>query len=485
MPEYPAFVGGSYVAKSPIAANARTVNFYCERQDVGGGAPTDVLYPTPGVTLLDTAVASPGRAHFAQAGREFAVIGPTFYEINSTGTLTSRGTVAIDSNPATICSSGDSGGELFITSGNNGYIFTLASNTFALVRTGATTMGDYLDGFFLALDAATSTLYLSNLNDGTTWDPTQYAQRSIAPDPWIAMKVWDRYIWLFGSETSEIWYDAGTAPFPFAPHPSGLVEMGCAAPFSPEIVAGAIMFLARNAEGTGSVMRAAGFTPEDVSTFPIHVALESYSTISSAVGDAYELDGHSFYILTFADEITWAYDATVGPLPAAMRWTERGTWIAEDNQFVAWRPLYHAFCFGQHRMLDRNSGALYQLDANIYTDVDSRPIVRLRRPPAIPATDARLFVSEFEVGLESGLGLQSGQGSNPQMSLRISTNGGKTWGAERDRSAGAVGQYSTRVFWTRCGSARRGDAWQPEIVVSDPIPWRITGANFRPSVQAR
>lgn len=478
MPPYPGFVGGSYVAQSPIAANARTMNLYCERQEIEGTtAPQDVFYPIPGVTTLDTAVVSPGRAHFAQDGREFVVIGPTLYEVSSVGTLTSRGTVALDGNPATMCSSGDAGDELFITSGNNGYTLTLSSNVFATVRTGATTMGDYLDGFFLALDAATSTLYISELNDGSTWDPTQYAQRSIAADAWVSMKVSARYIWLFGSETSEIWYDAGTAPFPFAPHPSGLVQMGCAAAFSPTVVGGGIMWLAQTKEGTGSVVRAEGFAPDDVSTFPIHVALEAYSDIDAGIGDTYEALGHVFYILTFPASGTWCYDATTRmPLTNGQRWTERGTWISEDNEFVAWRPLYHAFAFGEHRMLDRSTGAVYRLTNDVAVDVDSRPLRRLRRPPSLPAANGRVRVSEFSVQLEAGLGTQTGQGSDPMMALRTSRNGGKTWGSERLRSAGRVGQYLKRTKWTRCGSAPPGGAWQPEIVMTDPIPWRITGA---------
>ncbi|HYE88055.1 MAG TPA: hypothetical protein VEA16_16950, partial [Vicinamibacterales bacterium] len=201
--DYPGFCGGSYVSQSPIAANERTVNFYVERLELPTGKSRDVLYPSPGVESLATASTTGGRAHFAQDGREFCVIGPTFYEVSSAGALTSRGTVTVDQYPATICSNGDGGDQIFVTSGNNGYIFDLGTNTFSQVRTGGTRMGAQLDGFFLALDADTSTLYISDANDGTTWDPTQFIQRSSQPDPWIALKVWDRYIWLFGTETSE------------------------------------------------------------------------------------------------------------------------------------------------------------------------------------------------------------------------------------------------------------------------------------------
>lgn len=67
-------------------------------------------------------------------------------------------------------------------------------------------------------------------------------------------------------------------------------------------------------------------------------------------------------------------------------------------------------------------------------------------------------------------------GTDPQVMLRTSNDGGRTYVSERWRSAGKTGEYTRRVRWTRCGSARRRVY---EVIVSDPIPWRITGAYLR------
>lgn len=475
--QYPFFCGGSYIAQSPIADGERTVNWYVERLEVPGATTPITLEPTPGVTTIGTASSTQGRGHFAEGGREFAVIGTTLYEISVTGALTSRGTVAVDAHPATICTNGDGGDQLFVTSGNNGYILNLSTNVFTQVRTGGTAQGDAIDGYFLALDADTSTLYISDLLNGLTWDPTQFAQRTIASDPWIALKKLDRFVWLFGTATSEVWYNAGTFPFPFTPHPSGLVDYGTAAAFSPEVVNGTLLWLGATPDGHGQVLRASGFTPEVVGSLALHAAFEMYATLSDAIGDTYQELGHTFYLLTFPTAGgTWAYDATTPlELPQAMRWAERGTWISEANRYEAWRPLYHAFAFGEHRMLDRSTGDVYRMDATLGLDADGRPIRRLRRAPGLWAENNRLFVSVFEVHLEPGLGLSSGQGSDPQVAFRHSGNGGKTWSSERLRSAGKMGEYDVRPRWTRCGS---GPHWVPEIVVSDPTPFRILGASF-------
>jgi len=472
---YQGFIGGCNESQAGTADGERTVNWYVEPMESQAATTQAALYPTPGVEVLSTGTSNPGRAHFFQSGREFAVIGTKFYEINGAGALTSRGTVAVDSNPATICSNGDGGGELFITSGGNGYIFTLASNTLSTVAAlnGIATMGDFMEGYFLALDAATSTLYISNLFDGTTWDTgTDYAQRSVGSDPWVAMKVLGRYVWLMGSKTMEAWYNSGDT-FPLSFHPSGFAEYGCLAPFS--VATGsdqALYWLGATDYGDGFVCRVRGFVPEVVSTFAVQTKINSYANPADAQGYVYSDLGHTWYVLNFVDDnATWALDTALAPHPNA--WCERGTWISEENRWASWRPRWYARAFGEHRCLDAVTGAVYRISSSLTTDVDGREIRRFRRGPIIENENKRLFHSSFELDLENGLGTQTGQGSDPMVMMRFSDDGGKTWGSERQRSAGAVGKYGNRARWLRLGSARRRCY---EVSVSDPIPWRLTGA---------
>lgn len=468
MARYPNAIGGSYTSESLIVDQERTVNWYIERTESPGAKAKAVLYPAPGVeSFVDTGGLN-GRGMFAMDSRCFAVVGASLFEITSLAASTSRGTVATDLNPATMSTNGDGGGQLFITSGDNGYILDLTTNTFTTERTGATSQGGMLDGYFLALDSATSTLYLSDLLDGTTWDPTQYAQRTIAPDPWIAMAVNYREIWLFGSETSEVWVNVGTFPFPFAPHPSGLVPYGCAAPFSVKNVAGTLIWLTRTANGAGQVVAASGLTPTVISTHALQTAIADYVTIDDAIGDTFSMLGHTFYVLTFPTaKHTWVYDTST------RLWCEFLTWVPANNEYIAWRPLFHSYAFQKHLILDRSSGVVYELSHEFTTDVDGHYIRRLRKFPGLSNEMKRTFYDRFQLYLEAGLGLSSGQGSNPQVMMRVSNDGGKTWGPERSRSAGEEGQYKLRVLWERCGSARDRVF---EISVTDPIPWRIVDA---------
>ena len=220
---YPGFISGSYELQSPLADMERTVNWYPEQiasPAVPWGA---ALFPTPGQDEFLTVGTVNTRALFAMNDRVHAVVGGALYELFAGATSTSRGTMLQDPNPASIASNGDAGGELLIASGTNGYLLNLSTSAFSTVLTGDCTMVGMLDGYFLAFNTATSKFRISDLNDGTTWDATQYAQRSIAPDPWRAMVVdGSRQIWLIGEQTGEVWYDSGASPFPFEPVPGAV-----------------------------------------------------------------------------------------------------------------------------------------------------------------------------------------------------------------------------------------------------------------------
>lgn len=98
---------------------------------------------------------------------------------------------------------------------------------------------------------------------------------------------------------------------------------------------------------------------------------------------------------------------------------------------------------------------------------------RQRRAPYLSQEDAWLFHTRFELSFEAGTGLVSGQGSDPQLMLRWSDNGGHTWSDEHWTAAGKIGQYRRRAIWRRLGRSRKR---LYEVTMSDPVKWSIVGA---------
>ncbi len=486
MPPYPGFIGPSYVSQSPISDCEDLINWYVEVMESEGAKNRMALYPTPGLSEVASSSLSPVRAMFAQNGRCFVVIGYGFFELESNWVLTQRGTITADTNPATICSSGVAGNELFITSGGSGYIYDLTADTLSSAIAGlSVSMGAYLDGYFIALDTTNQRVRISAYLDGTTWDATQYRVRSLAGDNWVSMTVVHREIWLFGNQTYEIWYNAGTSPFPFAPIQGQAYNQGNYAPYSMSQVGESVAWLSANSQGQGVVMLSDQYAPRRISNHAVEFSIQAFARAGTDVTDAtaftYQEDGHIFYCLSFdTANITWAYDHTASTMLGYPVWHKRGTWatdaLAHPARFDAWAPKFYCNAFGYNLVGDRSSGTVYKMGINLYSDRDSLAIRRVRRAPHVNQDKRVLVYSEFELDLETGVGLSSGQGSDPTVMMRYSDDGGRSWSNEMWASAGAIGVYSTRVQFTQLGSARDRVF---EVAVSDPVPWRITNAYLR------
>lgn len=464
---FPAFIAGAYQGANPVSANETLVNLYPSKVETPGATFPAELLPTPGVRVFGSASVAGGRAAWAGDGRCFVVFGDTLFEVLADGTVTSRGTVAYDTNPATIATTGDASHQLLITSGGNAYCYDLTTNTLTTVLTGDVLMGGVVDGYGVVFGAAQ--FRISDLFDLTTWDPLQYAQRSIQSDLWQALLVDPYgYLTLLGSKTGESWANAGTFPFPFAPDRSGLIEEGIAAPFSLKQAGKHKVWLSTNGNGGYQVMAMQGFTPRRISTHGIEHQIARYTHIADAYADTYEQEGHAFYLLTFPrEQVTWVFDFATG------HWHRRGFW--QNGAWAAWRPAFHCFAFGKHLAVDRESTAVFEVTDRVSTDVDGAPILRERQAPATTQESQLLFFDRLELLAQMGVGLTDGPPSDrdPQVALAISNDYGRTFGVERQASLGAVGAYTKRCVWWGLGSGR-GRVYR--VRVSAAVPFRITAA---------
>lgn len=467
--QFPNFVGPSYESQSSIAAGEKLVNWYVEELPAGSKNQF-ALFPCPGIKAFATLTDSPGRGIFGENGRCFAVAGTTLFEIDSGGTPTSRGTVAQNDNPAQMVTNGDGGKELFISSGAQGYVLDLTTN----ILTNPVSAVDFagqVDGFFVALDANSSTLKISESLDGSTWDATQIAQRTSASDNWEAMIVIRREILLMGSRSSEVWYNAGRSPFPFARRPDAYFEVGVMAPYSLARFGNTAAWLGQSVEGSGIVYWLNGYTPERISNHAVEWAIQQYKAaggITDAVGWSYEQQGHGFYCIDFPSaEVTWCYDNVT------RQWHERGKWNTTTGSYGKYRARFQVEMFEKNLVCDNSGTGVHSLDPTTYTDVDGSVLRRVRRAPHINQENQRLTFDRLELEADRGVGLTSGQGSDPQLMLRYSNDGGKTFGTQRNRTLGKIGEWDTRIRWNRCGSARDRVF---EVAVSDPVPARLLNA---------
>lgn len=479
--KFDAFVGAAWQPFSRISESQRCLNLF--REVVGSGSevnPKGYLRGTPGrtppiVTLDD----GPVRCLYSGDGnRLFAVAGSSYYEVFSTkkfpnggpgpGSFQKRATVNYATTPAQIfANQANLANQLFIVSGNQGYIDNGVAGQIGLPVIPAAT-GAYIDGYFVAQQPGTNIFNLSALSSaggGFFWDPLETGAKQGNPDDLaFVLNAYD-LLWLFGELTTEIWYDSGALNFPFQRIQGAYFEVGCAAPWSVTKVGNTVMWLGADVRGQGQVWQAQGYSfPIVASNRPLEQAIQSYATISDAVGISYQEDGHTFYVLTFPTaNVTWAYDLTTGD------WAQRGTWNpgkgSYDQDYLGGQT--HAICFGgQHLVGDSRNGNIYAQSTSIYTD-NGAPIRRLRAAPHLVQENLRLKYSRAELFMQKGTVPASGQGSNPQIMLRFSYDGGYTWSNEKWATAGQTGEYGHRVIWRQLGSGR--DIVM-EVSCSEPIP---------------
>ncbi len=95
-------------------------------------------------------------------------------------------------------------------------------------------------------------------------------------------------------------------------------------------------------------------------------------------------------------------------------------------------------------------------------------IRRLRRFPIPNPGHFRLFLKRLEFEIQRGVGLNTGQGIDPQVMVKLSPDGGQTWWPERWTSAGEMGQYDETVALSKWGECRNPVV---EVTVSDPVLW--------------
>lgn len=469
-------IGGANRAQAVIADCSRLVNLYTESRTSTG---RPALYAWPGQTAFGSAALADvgGRALFQMNNRCLAVMNDGAYGINADGSMVRFGTVLKDDLRAYITMNGRSGGQALFASAGNAYSLNLTTNVLsAAVLTDAAHQIGMLDGYGIAFDRTLARFRISDLNDFTTWDPTQFQGRNDAPDDWLAMLVNAPDIWLIGGQTGCVWFDAGTFPFPFAPRPGVNFPWGIVAPDSIAVVGDSVLWLSSNRDGAGIVVNARGYTPQRFSTFAVETAIAQYQRtagISDAEGEGLEWEGHTFYILNFpAAGHSWAVDMETG------EWFEISSLVAGLDS--VWRSRVHCLAFDKHLVADRTTNVIAYLDKTAGTEADGATQRLIRIPPSLMARDKdRLEVDRFRLIIQGGIGSQTGAANlvNPVAMMRISHDFGQTWGNELQAALGPIGATQTEVFWTRGGSSLTG--WVPEIVITDPSrPIAIVGADI-------
>lgn len=435
----------SYTAQSLKANCQRSVNLYPEANPADSTAPS-TFYGTPGLRLHSTMPGTgPVRCLYrASNGSLYGVQGSGVYRYK-TGTWVSMAT--LDSQSGPVHAADNSLYVVFVDG-------TLTAPTIGLADDAVGSMSgegwyganfvEYVDSYLVFNKPGTQTFYITGQLD-LSLDALDFASAESFPDNVVSMLVDHREIWLFGDDTIEVFSNTGAADFPFERINGALMPQGCAAPHSPARFDNSVVWLGKNESGDCIVWRANGYNPARISTHALENELRSYETIRDAQAFVYQQNGHTFYQLTFPSAgKTWVFDAATG------LWHERAC-RKSDGSLTRHRANCHAFVGRDHLVGDFESGNVYALDPETYTD-NGDVIFRTKSFQHIVTDGKRQFFRSIDLDMEAGVG--NSDDPDPQLWLRWSDDGGYTWSATVAMSMGKVGEYGRRISRNRLGMGR-------------------------------
>lgn len=443
----------SYALRSKPASSARLVNCYPEKLPEGAKSPY-ALTRAPGIGAWTTVGTGPIVALHAALGYLWVVSGSKLYRVDSNKTVTELGSIGlpgridIANNITTIV----------VVNSPNAYYYDTSTSTFGQITDadftarGATDV-EFLDNFLVFIEPDSGRMFWADVGTATSFDSLSFITAEGSPDNLVGIKVDHRQAILLGEESAEIWEVTGGSAV-FARAANGFIEQGCFNGRTAAKLDNTVFWLGQDY----TVRALRGTTPERVSQVGIEQALGNV-TIASGLAWSYSQEGHLFYVLQFP-EGTFVYDAST------KEWHERGSY-----GYPYWLAWCHAQFAGLELVGDVAGNRIGYLSPLVYDEWSDIQRMEWTYQP-VYAQGQRAFHDRLEIIMETGVGLTTGQGSDPEIMMDVSDDGGITFDALPNRKLGRIGQYQHQVFWQQLGSSYqrvyRGAISDPvKVVIAD------------------
>ena len=426
----------------------------------------------PGLRPFATVGKGPIRSMWSNIFTSYVVSGGQVYQLNADGTSLLIGPIANGVNPAITVSNGSqlafaSNAQAFIAPGGGAGVLPL--NDIYGTPINALTMA-FIDQYFVAGFYNSKTIIISDFApDGSTWDPGNEAAKEAYSDN--IQRVWvdqpgGEYIFLIGTETTEVWVDTG-ALFPFQRVQGAVFPIGTDSPWS---VAGAGGFRAWLWRGV--VYGCQGFQPTRISDYGVEAAIATTSVLDQQSAESFSWidQGHIYWTISFPiSGLSFTYDLSM------QSWHRRQYWI--NGAWGRYRPRVTAYAYGKQLVGDYATNQIYQLDPTYFYDANNQLLRRQRITPYLGDNLKNDRFNALRIEMQTGVGLNvapTALGYNPQVILRYSNDRGDTWSNNIQRTAGKVGKTLTRVTFSPLGSSRVG--FVADVSMVDPVPTAFLSA---------
>jgi len=271
--------------------------------------------------------------------------------------------------------------------------------------------------------------YWSEINEPSNISGLSFATAEAKPDGFLAAAISGKSLYIFGSDTIELWYTTGDSTIPFKPNPESTLDTGAFSRDSVYERAGRIYFLSKDRQ---LFLLAGGLTPiadDSVLESLQYAPLENISLCSLFI------DGKEFFILTDKDTASYVFDGANW-----YRWNRYqnlslsivGTIVKDGVTYAG----------------DMSSGSVYRFDSTVNADTEAHidRIVSGYYPLSSGKarnSSAVLMSSRAPGGLTTVV--------DPQVEMRYSDDGGYEFSEWMAESMGGIGEYWVKPTWRALG----------------------------------
>ena len=418
------------------------------------------------------------RGGLTMAGVPYFVLGTNLVSISVDGVITTRGAIPGNSR-VSIASSGERaslGALLVIVTPDNGdcYVFDDQLNTITKVtnvnyQPSASVV--YYRGFYIHAALSGKTVFSSAFGDPFTYSALDEASSDADVDGIVGLVLDHDQLTVLSEASSEVfvYQTGGDLYFPLREIPGAFTQKGSHTKYGSVKFDDTYMFIGGGPNELTAIWRQSTSSQAvKVSTDAIDHAIQEFTKeeIAEAFTMTFAKSGQFFAIFTFnSNRIpgkTFAYNGTASGLSGASIWSELQTGMND----APWRVNAIIKAYGKLLCGDSLDGRIGVIDGTVYTEYGDSVLREATLKPMEQGGTA-IFAGELEVDFESGVGLTTGQGSNPVVMMSFSDDGGRTFSNQFKRSIGKIGEYGHETVWNRQG--RFPNTRSIRFSVTDPV----------------
>jgi len=427
------------------------------------------LIQPSGITEFANGGSGACRGGWVVSGVPYFVLGNSLTSVDESGAGSNYGTIDGDVR----VSMADNGVFLVIVvPGGKSYVLDTATNSLTEITDPDFQVSDSVT-FYRGLFVFTATdgrqLFVSSPVSPLVFEALDFGSAEGDPDRIITQIVDHDELSIIGSKTTEVFRNIGGADFPLQIIPGAFTQKGAHSKYGVVKFDNTYMFIGGGENELTAIWRqTSSSSANKVSTDAIDNAIQKFNKdeIASAFAMTYAKKGQFFAIFTFNSTRipgkTFVYNGTASGLAGMPVWSEFQSGIDD----APWRVCAIVKAYGKLLVGDSVDGRIGEIVEDVYTEYGNAVLRQAALKP-MSQDGMKVFAGELEADFEAGVGLTTGQGSNPVAMMEFSDDGGHTFKGPFKRSIGKIGEYGHETVWNRQG--RFPNTRTIRFSVTDPV----------------